>query len=171
MSWLSIARRIEKTLDFAAALMLAVMVVCLGIQIVGRYLFHLTPVWSEEVARFMFVWMTMLASAAALRPGGHLAVTVLLGSASPKARKVLMVVRDVLILATVSLLAWTGWQFAALNAGQESPAMEVSMAIPYSALFAGAVLMGLMLALSRLAGTPIPAVEAIEGVDEVDPIA
>ena len=62
----------------------------------------------------------------------------------------------VMCAAAVALIAWTGFAFARMNAGQESPAMEISMAVPYAALVAGGVLMALQLALSRLGGTPIP---------------
>jgi TRAP-type C4-dicarboxylate transport system permease small subunit len=163
MPWLRIATKIERVLDVVSAVCLAIMVSCLAIQIFGRYFFHWTPNWSEEVARFLMVWMTMLASAAALRSGGHIAVTALLNAVPPRVQFVLMLVRDAAILATLGLLAWTGWQFAAMNVDQESPAMDVSMAIPYTALTVGALLMAVQLALSRLARTPIPASDGIDG--------
>jgi TRAP-type C4-dicarboxylate transport system permease small subunit len=47
-----------------------------------------------------------------------------------------------------------------LNADQDSAALEMSMAIPYSAMAVGAVLMALVLALARLGGQT-PAVESI----------
>ena len=68
----------------------------------------------------------------------------------------LMVLRDLCILATAAIFGWSGLQFAMMNATQESPGMEISMAIPYSSLVVGAVLMVVQLALSRLGGTPIP---------------
>lgn len=119
MSYLRTAERIERALDMIGAALLAVMVTCIAIQVAGRYLFHVTPNWTEEVARFSLVWMTMLTSASALRTGGHLAVTTLLQAVPPRVRAVLMAVRDLAILSTVGILVWTGWHFAMMNVGQD----------------------------------------------------
>lgn len=163
MSSLQMAERIERALDMIGAALLAVMVTSIAIQVAGRYIFHYTPNWTEEVARFSLVWMTMLTSAAALRQGGHLAVTTLLQVVPPRVREALMVVRDLAILSTVGTLAWAGWHFALMNAEQDSPALDIPMTVPYASLVVGAALMTLLLALSRLSGQPIPSTEAIDG--------
>ena len=62
------------------------------------------------------------------------------------------------------MLGWAGVRFAMLNAEQESAAMEISMAIPYSAMAVGAVLLALVLALARLGGQT-PAVDSILPVE------
>jgi TRAP-type C4-dicarboxylate transport system permease small subunit len=66
----------------------------------------------------------------------------------------------VLVLATAAVLGWAGARFALLNFDQESPALEIPMAIPYSAMAVGAVLLALMLMLARLGGET-PPVDAI----------
>jgi TRAP-type C4-dicarboxylate transport system permease small subunit len=63
-------------------------------------------------------------------------------------------------MATAGVLCWAGVRFAMLNAEQDSAAMEIPMSIPYSAMAVGAVLMALVLTLSRLGGQT-PAVDSI----------
>jgi TRAP-type C4-dicarboxylate transport system permease small subunit len=61
-------------------------------------------------------------------------------------------------------LGWAGVRFAMLNAEQESAAMEIPMAIPYSAMAVGAVLLALVLTIARLGGQT-PAVDSILPVE------
>ena len=145
------ARAIERGLD---TLLGVVMVGSLVWQVIGRYVFHKAPGWSEELARFLMLWLTMLGSAAALRGGGHLSVTVLLDSLGPRAVAVVLALRDAVMVAASGLLVWQGFLFARLNGAQESAAMEIPMTVPYAALPVGAALIVLMVLLSRLLGAP-----------------
>lgn len=154
--WQRTAERIEQVLDLVNAGLLAVMVVTLSWQVFGRYVLSHAPSWSEELARFSLAWMTMFAAAAALRNGQHISVTTLLAAVPPRVQQVLMVLRDLCILATAAIFGWSGLQFAMMNATQESAGLEVSMAVPYASLVVGALLLIVQLTLSRLGGTPIP---------------
>ena len=142
---------IDRWLDRVVGALLALITASLIYQVFGRYVLGRSPGWSEEVARFAIVWLTMFGTAACLRSGGHIAITVLLDAVSPKIRNTLLWVRDACILMTAGLLAWSGARYALLNSGQDSPALEIPMTYAYAALGVGAVLIALQLLLSRLA--------------------
>lgn len=146
------AARIEQWLDALLGLMVAVMVLAVFYQVFGRYVIGRAPAWSEELARFLLLYMVLLGSAAALREDGHIAVTALYDNASAARRRRLGAVRDLLLALILAGVAWQGWLFAELNATQASPAFEIPMAVPYAALPLSAVLMLLQLLLTRLAG-------------------
>ena len=57
---------IARTLDLLLAVMLAVLVASLAWQVFGRYVLDRAPAWSEELARFLMVWVTMLGAAAVM---------------------------------------------------------------------------------------------------------
>lgn len=154
MSAAALARGIERALDVLLGVGVAVMVGSMIWQVVGRYVFSHAPGWSEELARFLMLWITMLGAAAALRGGGHLAVTVLADALAPRLLSVLLALRDAVMVAASGLLAWYGWEFAVLNGAQESAAMEIPMSIPYAALPVGGALILLMVVLARLLGEP-----------------
>jgi len=149
-----IATFLEKGIDVLIGAAVGVMVLAISYQVFGRYVLGHTPSWSEELARYLMVWLTMLGSAAAMRSGGHIAVTTLTDALPPNARRVALVVRDVALVCTCGILAWWGLGFARLNATQESAGMEIPMSIPYAALPVGAVLIALLVLLARLAGAP-----------------
>lgn len=154
MTLQALARGIERTLDALLGCAILVMVSSMIWQVVGRYVFNKAPGWSEELARFMMLWLTMLGSASALRSGGHLAVTSLVDSLRPRAQAVALALRDAVMVGAAGLLAWQGFLFAQLNGVQESAAMEIPMSVPYAALPVGALLILLMVVLSRLLGAP-----------------
>jgi TRAP-type transport system small permease protein len=151
-TWL--ARGIERVLDVWLGAAIAVMVGSMIWQVLGRYVFGHAPGWSEELSRFMMLWVAMLGSAAALRAGGHLSVTVLVDMLPPRGVTVVLALRDAVLVGAAGLLVWQGFLFARLNGAQESAALEIPMTIPYAALPAGAALILVMVVLSRLTGAP-----------------
>jgi TRAP-type C4-dicarboxylate transport system permease small subunit len=158
------AIRIERTLDAILGLMLLTVTLALFYQVFGRYVVGRAPAWTEEVARMMVAWMAMLGTGACLREGGHVAVGALVNSVSPRVKVFLLALRDMAVMTTAGVLGWAGTRFAMLNAEQESAALEIPMAIPYSAMAVGAVLLALVLTLARLGGQT-PAVDSILPVE------
>ena len=158
------AMRIERTLDVILGLMLLTVTLALFYQVFGRYVIGRAPAWTEEVARMLVAWMAMLGTGSCLRSGGHVAVGALVNSLPPRARLVLLALRDMAVMATAGVLGWAGVRFAMLNAGQDSAALEIPMTIPYSAMAVGAVLLGLVLTLARLGGQA-PSVDSISAVE------
>jgi TRAP-type transport system small permease protein len=149
-----LARAIERVLDVWLGFAIAVMVGSMIWQVLGRYVFGHAPGWSEELSRFMMLWVTMLGSAAALRAGGHLSVTTIVDTLPPRGVAVVLALRDAVVVGAAGLLVWQGFLFARLNGVQESAAMEIPMTVPYAALPAGAALILVMVLLSRVLGAP-----------------
>src|SRR5690606_19822608 len=86
------ARALERLLDAVLAVMLVVLVSSLVWQVFGRYALDKAPVWSEELARFSMVWVTMLGSAVVMRENGHITVSVLVDAMPPVVRSFLLAV-------------------------------------------------------------------------------
>ncbi len=158
----SFARGIERTLDALLGCAIAVMVGSMVWQVAGRYVFGHAPGWSEELSRYLMLWVTMLGAAAALRSGGHLSVTALVDSLGARGVAVVLALRDAVVVIAAGLLAWQGFWFAELNGAQESAAMEIPMTVPYGALPVGAALIVVMVVLSRMLGAPFASQPASE---------
>jgi TRAP-type transport system small permease protein len=156
------AAAVERAIDVLIAIALAVMVVTMVHQVFGRYVLGRAPSWSEELARFLMVWLTMLGSAAVLRSGSHIAVTVLTDALPPPLLRAALALRDAIVVAVCGVLVWWGVDFARLNGAQESAALEIPMTIPYAALPLGMALIVALVIAARLAGEPFPAVPGEE---------
>ena len=70
-------RNIRKILYGISVTAMLVMLAIIFMQVVTRYLIGFTFEWSEELARFLFVWSVFLGSALIMGEDGHLAVELL----------------------------------------------------------------------------------------------
>lgn len=95
----------------AMALIVALMVV-VNLQIFARYLFHHPFIWPEEVSRLLLVWMTFIGAAALTRRGADLAVDTFVDMLPHRGRRVLLILRDVLLLAVFAIVGLQGFELA-----------------------------------------------------------
>jgi TRAP-type C4-dicarboxylate transport system permease small subunit len=136
-------RALEAALYYAsAALMLALTGVILY-AVVARYFFNAAPIWSEEVPRVIFLWLTYLAVAVAVKRGQSLRVTFLLEKLAPLARLWLELAMHLSILAMLAFLLWHNIPVIELNRGSRMLATQWSDAVRYWPLSVGCVLIGL----------------------------
>jgi TRAP-type transport system small permease protein len=154
--------KIERVIDSLCICMLVAMVASMGWQVFGRYVLNHSPAWSEELARYLMVWLTFLGSASVLRSGGHLTVTALVDALPPTGQRMLLWIRDLLMMGLCVLMAVQSWRFAIINLGQETAALEIPMAVPNLALAVGFGLIALQIILCRLAGEPFKAIAGDE---------
>ncbi len=114
--------------------LLAVMVVPVTLQIVTRYTGWLPRyIWTEEVARFCFVWLIMVGSAVAVREGAHFEVSLFPspseGRAAVRAR--LVVHGCMTVMAFV--FTWFGIEFVRFGVDQQSEMTGINLAFIYAA--------------------------------------
>jgi TRAP-type C4-dicarboxylate transport system permease small subunit len=133
--------RIEKALDAVMTLMMIVMGGSVVLQVASRYIFNRPTSWSEELARYLFVWITFLGAAVVIRKRRHVDVTVLTDRLPPGAAKVVYLVSDVAVLFMLGALTWAGAGLAIMAHRQLSAAMDLPMSLAYSAMPVGTGLM------------------------------
>ena len=91
--------------DQILAAILGVIVVVMFFQVVFRYVFNNSITWSEELIRYLFVWMTFFGAALCFRDKIHIGVDFFLEQMPPKIRKVVGQFNlFIMILFTVFLL-------------------------------------------------------------------
>lgn len=115
-------------------------------QVVTRYFFGHTFEWSEELARFLFVWVVFLGSALIMGESGHLAVQILptkfKGTASGL---VLEIFINLCSYAFTMLLLIQGAKMTSVMTFQVAPGLGISMSVVYSIIPISAFLMILYL--------------------------
>ena len=121
--------------------MFVVLITTVFYQVIGRYLFNAPPSWSEELARFLQVWIALLASALAIQHGMHLGVDYLLHAVPPRGRLLLEVLVQVLVSGFLLVLLVQGINILQVASVQTSPAMGINMWYAYLAVPVGAALM------------------------------
>ena len=133
--------RIWRSLEATAAMVLALMAAVVIYQVGARYLLGRPPSWTEELARYLQVWLVLLAAPVCLARGLHLAVDYVTPRLRPGPRRIVRT--GVLLLVTLFCLTFAvyGLRLLRVAALQVSPALGISMVWPYLALPLSGVLM------------------------------
>jgi len=116
-----------RMLDFLMAAALAVMVVLVFGNVVLRYAFNSGITVSEELSRWLFVWLVFLGAVVAMKEHGHLGVDMLVSRLPDAGKKVCVVIGQLLMLWVCWLLCWGSWQQAAINIDVAAPTTGLSM--------------------------------------------
>ncbi|MFT4243084.1 MAG: TRAP transporter small permease [Acidovorax sp.] len=146
----SIISRICWLVDQAIAAMLALMVVLVFGNVVLRYAFNSGISLSEELSRWLFVWLTFLGAAVALHERAHLGTDMLVGRLGPAGRKFCLGLSYAAMLAVCWLVFSGSLEQTRINWGTASAVMEVPVAFFYASGMVFAVLGGVILALDLL---------------------
>jgi TRAP-type C4-dicarboxylate transport system permease small subunit len=111
----------------------AILIVPVTLQVVSRYT-ALIPswIWTEELSRFLFVWMIMLGSMIAVREGTHFVVDVL-PQLPKRANAILQMLADAGVLAFALVFAWYGVEFVKFGWNQTSELAELPMVYIFAA--------------------------------------
>jgi TRAP-type transport system small permease protein len=105
----------------------AVLVVPVSLQIFSRFT-ALIPsyIWTEEMARFLFVWMIMLGAMVGIRDGAHFDVD-LWPELSPRKDALLRIVSSLCVLVFALVFVWYGIRFVQFGWNQSSELAEMPM--------------------------------------------
>ncbi|WNS77731.1 TRAP transporter small permease [Domibacillus sp. DTU_2020_1001157_1_SI_ALB_TIR_016] len=139
-----ISRSLENTLNIIMALALAVMVVLVFGNVVLRYLFNSGITWSEEMSRYLFIWLTFLGAIGAFKNKEHLGVDMLIKRLPTKMKKVVIVISDLLILLVLYLVLDGSWKMTMINIDSKAPATGLPLAFVYGTGILVSISMGLM---------------------------
>jgi TRAP-type transport system small permease protein len=107
-------------------------------QVFWRYVLEQPLQWSEELARYGFVWVTFLGAAVLFRlPDGHPAIDALYFFVGANAQRVMDIVRQLVVIFGSLAIAVGGFRMMQLQWNQLSPSIELPMAWIYLAMFVG----------------------------------
>ncbi|MDB5958425.1 TRAP transporter small permease [Ramlibacter sp.] len=104
-----LVRAAERVVEALMALDLALIVLLVFSNVVGRYGFGAGFAGAEEVSRLLFVWLVFLGAVLALRRGGHLGVALLQARLPRPLRRACAVLTHVLMLYALWLFLAGSW--------------------------------------------------------------
>jgi TRAP-type C4-dicarboxylate transport system permease small subunit len=138
--------------EFLIAVALAVMVVLVFGNVVLRYGFNSSITVSDEVSRWLFVWVTFLGAVIALYRREHLGVDMVVDRLPVWGRKACFVLSHAVMLFIAGLLLDGSWTQFRLNIEVGAPSTGAPMAILYApgVVFAAMALLILSLNLWRM---------------------
>jgi TRAP-type C4-dicarboxylate transport system permease small subunit len=131
--WLDeVLRRYCKFLEAFIALCLVLMVLLVFGNVILRYGFNSGIAVSEEMSRWLFVWLTFMGAVVALREHAHLGTEMLVGRLGPTGKKVCVVAGYGLMLLTCWLIFRGALEQTKINWDVSAPSSGASMGIFYA---------------------------------------
>lgn len=122
-----------------------VMTVVVFLQVLYRYVFAQPLQWSEELARYLFVWLSIMGATLALQKKGHFGLDLFYKMLSSRFRRIVKFLVYLLLGIVIFVILFQGIILVQKTALQESPAMGISMGWAYASLPVGGALMAIHL--------------------------
>lgn len=143
---------VQKLIGRYCQLLTVIIVICLGLMVlmvfgnvVMRYAFNSGIAVSEELSRWLFLWLIFLGASVAVHEQAHMGSDMVVERLPPKLQKVAVVVGQLLMLWVTWLILTGSLAQTKINWEVQAPVTEYSMAWVYSTGVVFAVSTGLML--------------------------
>lgn len=129
---------IDRILLIASLLLLVVMVFIIIYQVFSRELFSVTPAWSEELSRLLFVWVSFFGIAYGFKEKLHIGVGAVVNKFPDKVQDVFDYIAKIIVIGFGIIMMYYGWRFMMLMGYSTMPALGVPSSILYASIpFAG----------------------------------
>ncbi len=156
-----------KLAEVTLVVMLSTMVVMVFGNVVLRYGFNTGIISSEELSRFLFIWITFLGAVVAMRENAHLGLDSIVRLLPLIGQKTCFAMSNLLMLGCCTLMFYGTWKQHHINATTNSAVLEIPMSWVYGVGYLTSIAMGLMIIgkLARLATGKIREDELIQVMD------
>ena len=128
-------------LEWTLCVLLVCIVTVTFLQVVSRYVLQTSLAWTEELARFMFIWLAALGSAYAFKTKSHFLLRFVVDRFSRQSRQLIATAVAILVSLFLVVFVWQAALYTLSVSSQKSPGTGLSKAVPASAAVVGGVLM------------------------------
>ncbi|MEK6263190.1 MAG: TRAP transporter small permease [Clostridium sp.] len=132
---------LQKIIKYAIAIFLTSMVVIVFGNVMSRYFLNIAIAWTEEVSRFLFIWVVFLSAVLAYVNDEHLGLDILNKKLPKKIGQVVAVICDLIVMYALYLITAGGQKLAMQSWNWLSPATSFSYGIVYLVVPIGGGLM------------------------------
>ena len=132
MNATALQRVAARLVDVLAIVTFVGMFSCVLVQVFFRYFLDSPLTWSDELARYFFVWCAFLGWIIAARRRSHLAIASLHSRVPARVAAALRVFAALAAIAFAGILAWYGWRIALRNADVETTSLFFTQGVVYA---------------------------------------
>ena len=125
---------INKYLTVLVCIFMVLMVVDVFLQVLFRFVIEKPLSWSEEVSRYLFVWIVWIGAALVFADKAHVGIDLLVIKFSSRWQRRIEITVYLVFLFPMCIMLYQGFALATLNMNQPSAALRMPMGIPYAAI-------------------------------------
>lgn len=134
-----------KLAEVTLVVMLSAMVIMVFGNVVLRYGFNDGIISSEEISRFLFIWITFLGAIVTFRDNGHLGLDSVVRKLSTRGKRIAFTVSNLLMFGCCMLMFYGTLKQHNINATTRSAVTEIPMSWVYGVGYVASIAMGLMI--------------------------
>ena len=134
-------KKFDKLEEYIGGSLFVVIFAILVLQVFFRQVIRTPLVWSEELARLIFVYVAMLGISIGIRKQQHIFIDFLFTRFSPAVQKVIFTISQIIIFACIICMGWFGKYLVAKKWIFEIVTLNVSSGWMYLAMYAISFLM------------------------------
>lgn len=126
--------KLDKVIAAFLIVLMALMVLNVTWQVTSRYVFKNPSSFTDELSRYMLIWVGMLGAAYVAGKNEHLAIDIILTSLREKLQKKVLILVSVLVMAfalTVMVLGGSNLVYITFILDQKSAALQIPLAYVY----------------------------------------
>lgn len=127
-----LSRQINKAVEYLLFGMGLTITLIVAVQVFSRYVLNHSIFWSEELARYLLVWMTFLGAGVAYYRKAHPGIDILQKRLPPISRKISVLLVHMAALVLFGVMTIYGLKFAYFVRLQISPALQLPKWIVFS---------------------------------------
>lgn len=107
-----IEKRIEQTVEFIGFVFLSIVTSITILQVLLRYIFKTSFIWSEEFTRFLFIWVVWLGAVLGIPKGKHMVIEYLRDRFPKTIALVIKLIMEILAIFFLFVVVFKGWSLA-----------------------------------------------------------
>ncbi len=132
----------KKWVDRFNGLLLVAMFLVTFYQILARDIFFISSMWTEELARFLFVWIVFIGAATLIKDNEHIRIAIVKDRLPPTLRRIISIISNLMIIGFGIIFVWSSYKNILNNWLFYAPSMDW-MRLSY--LYIGLLVSGVMM--------------------------
>ncbi len=132
---------INQIVSYAGMVIFMILIIACVAQVFFRFVLNHSLSWTEELARFMFIWMHLLGASLLIQGRGHATVTVILDMLHGTVRKIVDTIIELVIFFDGTIMFYAGTVLSWSSRANRSTALSVPMWMINSAVAVGGILL------------------------------
>lgn len=129
----TIIKSLFNIINFIIAILMAMLVVIVFLNVVLRYGFNSGISVTVEISQYLFIWVIFLGAIVAMERGEHIAADVLKNYLSPMLKNVFIIIGNIVIFCCSLLILKGCWERMILDMANTSPISEIPIGVFFMA--------------------------------------
>ncbi|WP_022819777.1 TRAP transporter small permease [Fusobacterium russii] len=132
---------LDKLEEIVLVIMFALMVLVIFGQVIMRYVFNNSLSWSEELGKFLFVWISWIGISIGAKRKEHIKITMFVDKCSARNALICEILSEIVVFGICAVTAYYGIELVISQAHINFAGIKISMSWGYLAVVIGCIVM------------------------------